>query len=401
VSQIDRRQTLKLLGALGALGATGLNGACSIDAITGNNNGSSSAAAEPIRIGLMAPRSGGLKPIGDELINGFQLYLSLNNKQLGGHPTTVLLQDEGETAASGKAALDRLLKQNVLAMTGVVSSDVMLAIRDSVEKAQVPLVGSNASPASLQGVIYIWRTSYVNDEPGSALGTYLSSRVNGKVALIAANNVAGEDEIDGFKRAFGTADSRLLPVVWTANTSTPNKEFFTQYLNVIRSQGPQTVFCFYAGSAAVEFVRQFRSVGLTQPIYAPGFLTEGGVLQTLGNAAKNIYTAMNYSPDLDNEANRRFAGAYRRTYGTVPSTYAMASYDAATVLDKAIRLAGDTLTTQRINLMLGKVGQIDSPRGPWQFNQPRTPQQKWYLRQVRADGPVLANVLLNDLGTLG
>jgi branched-chain amino acid transport system substrate-binding protein len=125
------------------------------------------------------------------------------------------------------------------------------------------------------------------------------------------------------------------------------------------------------------------------------------VLQTLGNAARNIFTAMNYSPDLDNEANRRFAGSYRQAYGTVPSTYAMASYDAATVLDKAVRLAGDTLTTQRINLMLGKVGQIDSPRGSWQFNQPRTPQQKWYLRQVRPDGPVLANVLINDLGTLG
>jgi branched-chain amino acid transport system substrate-binding protein len=401
VSQIDRRQTLKLLGALGALGATGLSGACSIDAITGNSSSSSGATAEPIRLGLMAPRTGGLKPIGDEMINGFQLYLALNNKQLGGHPTTLLLEDEGETVESGKAALDRLLKQNVLAMTGVASSDVMLAIRDSVEKAQVPLVGSNASPASLQGVIYIWRTSYVNDEPGSALGAYLSSRISGKVSIIAPNNVSGGDEVDGFKRAFGPADPRLSPVIWTPSTSTPDKEFFAQPLNSVRAQNPEAVFCFYAGSAAVEFVRQFRNSGLTQPIYAPGFLTEGGVLQTLGNAARNIFTAMNYSPDLDNEANRRFAGSYRQAYGTVPSTYAMASYDAATVLDKAVRLAGDTLTTQRINLMLGKVGQIDSPRGSWQFNQPRTPQQKWYLRQVRPDGPVLANVLINDLGTLG
>ena len=79
----------------------------------------------------------------------------------------------------------------------------------------------------------------------------------------------------------------------------------------------------------------------------------------------------------------------------------MASYDAAAVLDKAIRLAGDTLNPQQINLMLGQVGQIDSPRGPWQFNQPRTPQQRWYLREVQPDGPVLSNILLNDLATLG
>jgi branched-chain amino acid transport system substrate-binding protein len=51
--------------------------------------------------------------------------------------------------------------------------------------------------------------------------------------------------------------------------------------------------------------------------------------------------------------------------------------------------------------MLGQVGQVDSPRGVWQFNTPRTPQQKWYLRQVRPDGPVLGNVTISDLATLG
>jgi branched-chain amino acid transport system substrate-binding protein len=79
----------------------------------------------------------------------------------------------------------------------------------------------------------------------------------------------------------------------------------------------------------------------------------------------------------------------------------MASYDAAQVLDKAIGLAGKNVTPQQINLMLGKVGQIDSPRGSWQFNQSRTPQQRWYLREVRRDGQVLSNVLISDLATLG
>jgi branched-chain amino acid transport system substrate-binding protein len=79
----------------------------------------------------------------------------------------------------------------------------------------------------------------------------------------------------------------------------------------------------------------------------------------------------------------------------------MASYDAAQVLDKAIRLVGDDLNPQQVNLALGRVGQIDSPRGPWQFNQPRTPQQMWYLREVRRDGQVLSNVLITELATLG
>ena len=71
------------------------------------------------------------------------------------------------------------------------------------------------------------------------------------------------------------------------------------------------------------------------------------------------------------------------------------------MIDKAVRLAGANPTPQAVNLAMGKIGLIDSPRGEWQFNQTRTPQQKWYLRQVRRDGPVLSNVVINELATLG
>ncbi len=79
----------------------------------------------------------------------------------------------------------------------------------------------------------------------------------------------------------------------------------------------------------------------------------------------------------------------------------MASYDAAQVLDKAIGAAGPTPTPQTVNQALSRVGQIDSPRGPWQFNQPRTPQQRWYLREVRRDGQLLSNVMISELNVLG
>jgi branched-chain amino acid transport system substrate-binding protein len=399
VSAIDRRQALKLLGALST---AGLATACS--AVTRADDESSQAPAnsEPIRIGLLVPRTGGLKPIGDEMLNGFQLYLNRNEGKLGGHPVNLLTQDEGATAQSGAAGLDRLLKQDVLALTGVANSDVMLAVRDAVEKAQIPLVGSNASPADLQGVIYIWRTSYVNNEPGVALGNYLSRELKGRVAMVAPNDTNGKDVIDGFRQAFGPDNPRISAgVFWTDPKPAAGRTDFSAALQQIRAIQPEVVLADFAGPAAVEFVRQYRAAGLTAQIYAPGFLTEGSALQTLGTSARDILTAMNYSPDLDNEANRVFSGAYRRAYGSVPTTYAMASYDAAAVLDKAVQLAGDTLTPQRINLMLGQVGQIDSPRGTWQFNQPRTPQQRWYLRQVRPDGPILGNVLLTDLATLG
>jgi branched-chain amino acid transport system substrate-binding protein len=401
VSQMDRRQALR---ALAALGATGLAAACGADR---DNPQAEPVSLDRIRIGLVAPQAGGNKPIGDELVRGFQLFLRLNEQRLGGHPVDLLIIDEGSSAKAAAAAVSGALKQEFLALTGVVDSSVMLGIRDQVERARVPLVGSNASPSTLQSVVYIWRTSYVADEPGRALGPYVAQQVsgNGKVAIVAPDYPAGRDAVEGFRQNFGNRgirDPRISdPVLWTPYTTSPARGAYAETVRVLRQRNPEALYCFFAGAAAIAFIQQLREAGYRNQIYAPGFLTEGNVLKELGEDALGIRTALNYSADLNNAANRRFATAFRKAHNTSPTTYAMASYDAAQVLDKAIRLAGDKPTPQDVNLALGKVGQIDSPRGPWQFNQPRTPQQKWYLREVRKDGQVLANMLLNELATLG
>jgi branched-chain amino acid transport system substrate-binding protein len=396
LSQLNRRQVVKLLAALGAGGvAAPILSACS------NGDGQPATSDLPqIKVGLVVPQSGVYKTIGDDLTNGFQLYLSLNNNVLGGRQVRLITVDEGETADSGKAAVERLIKQErVLALSGVASSATMDAVRDLVESSQTPLIGANASPTTLQGVRYIWRTSYVNDEPGKALGHYLSDIVkDGSIALIAPDYQAGRDEIEGFLSAYGsTLDTQP---VYTPFSPSPSNNF-QSYLETIRNSGAKAVFAFYAGAQAVEFVKQYKQLGIAKPLYAPGFLTEGVLLQDEGDAAKGIYTSMNYSPDLDNEANRRFASSYQKAYDAVPTSYAMAAYDAAFVLDKAISLAGGDPSPQELNLALGKIGSIDSPRGSWQFNQNRTPLQKWYLRQVRLDGAVLSNTVLSELTTLG
>jgi branched-chain amino acid transport system substrate-binding protein len=163
---------------------------------------------------------------------------------------------------------------------------------------------------------------------------------------------------------------------------------------------------FFTGPAAVTFEKQYNDLGIRNsnvPLYAPGFLTEGqAMMKAHGEAARGIYTAMNYSPDLDNTANRRFASEYARLHQNSPTTYAMASYDAAAVLDKALSLVDAELSGETLNAAIGRVGQVSSPRGDWQFNQTRSPLQKWYLRQVRVDGnEVLANTTISELATLG
>ncbi|MFJ6368639.1 ABC transporter substrate-binding protein [Streptomyces virginiae] len=375
----------------GLLLATGCGGA---SLGTGDDNNRSG----PVKIGLLVPRSGTYKALGDDMKQGFELYVREHGGRLGGREVQIVVADEGETADSGKAAAEKLVKQDrVLAVGGVVSSATVNGVKDLFESSKIPLVGSNASPTTLTGTKYIWRTSYVNDEPGKALGAHVAERAGGPVFLIAAGYQAGKDEIEGFKSTFLPAGGTIAgEEVYTPFPGTKN---FQPYLSRIQNSGARAVFCFYAGGAAVDFVKQYRDFGLAGkiPLYAPGFLTEGGVLGGQGDAAEGIRTALNYSADLDNPANRRFAPAYRAAHGTDPTTYAMASWDAAQVLDKAIGAAGGTVTSETVNAALATVGDIDSPRGTWRFNSGGTPIQPWYLREVRQG----ANTVAGDLGRLG
>jgi len=398
LSKLNRRQALKLIAALGAGGAA----APVLSACSSGDQPVAASDLSPVKIGLVVPQSGLFKSIGDELTNGFQLYLSMNDNRLGGRPVKLVTVDEGETADSGKAAVDRLIKQErVLALSGVASSATMGAIKELVESSQIPLIGSNASPKiPLSGVRYIWRTSCADEEPGQALGKYMASKIGGgSVALLAADYQAGRDAVDGFRAKYG--DVNIDPIYTAFGSSGPGVNFQAA-LNTVRTSGAKAVAAFYSGAQAVEFVKQYRQSGLSQPLYGAGSLTEGVLLSQEGDAARGIYTSSNYSPDLDNEANEKFAAAYQKTFDSIPTTYAMASYDAGFVLDKAIGLAGSgDPSPQLVNLALGKIGSIDSPRGSWQFNQNRTPLQTWWLRQVRPDGGVLSNTVLSELSTLG
>lgn len=162
------------------------------------------------------------------------------------------------------------------------------------------------------------------------------------------------------------------------------------------------VTAFFAGADALKFVREYRESGLADryQLHAPGLLTEG-LLAAQGTAARGILTSLNYAPDLDNAANRVFVSEFEKAYGTSPTCLSVAAYDAGWVLDRAIRACRNDLRPERLEMEIANLGQMDSPRGPWTFGRNRSPVQRWYLREVRKDGDVLANVVIADLATLG
>ncbi|MEV0901472.1 ABC transporter substrate-binding protein [Actinoplanes sp. NPDC049802] len=358
--------------------------------------------AGPLTIGLMWPASGPYAAIGKDQAAGWQLYLDTHGGRLGGRTVTTVTADEGANQASALTAAKKLLDADrATVIVGTASADAAAAVATPATAKKVPFIGTGGRPSTLTDISYTWHTSWLSREMGQAVAAHLKNTVDGPVYVIGPDYQGGYDQLGGFTDAFQQAGGELAnPGGKTTWTPWPGTTNFLPYLNKVKDSGAKAVYTFYAGTAAVDFVKQYEQSGLTIPLYGAGFLTEGAVLGAQKEAADGVYTVMNYAPNLDNPANRTFAPAYQDKAGAPPNIYSVTGWDAALLLDKAIAAAGDNPTGESINNAIAALGTVDSPRGEWRFGSQHSPNQAYYLRQVRNDGRTQANVVTQTLTTL-
>lgn len=393
----------RALAALLAVAVTALAGCA------GNSLDDTSSSGGTITVGLIWPQSGPYQALGVDMQHGWQLYLDSHGGKLGGHTITTATADEGVNQAIALTSAKKLLdSDHATVLVGTASADPTVAIAPIANQRKVPFIGTGGRPGNdvlkpdLLG--YVWHTSWQSRQTGAAIADYIRTTVKGPVYAIAPNYQGGWDQLGGFIDQYTNGGGALAnpegKATWTPwGSSSVN---FLPYLNKIKDSGAKAVYCFYAGSMAVDFVKQYKQSGLTLPLYGAGFLTEGAVLAAEGAAADGVQTVMNYVPDLDNPANRTFSTAYQGKFQTAPDIYAVTAWDAALVLDQALAAAGPNPSSEAINAAIGKLGAIDSPRGSYHLSpSEHTPIQDWWLRKVAFDGRARANVKVQQLTTLG
>jgi branched-chain amino acid transport system substrate-binding protein len=353
-----------------------------------------------IKVGLVIPQAGVYTPLGVDMQNGWDLWLEQNDGRMGDYEVETVTADEGEGPDTGVPAIQRLLQEEqVDVVVGIVNSATALGAADQFTEAQKVLIVANAGAGAITGEAaspYVWRTSFTNAQIAAAMGEHLAAEGVGPVYVMAPDYAAGQEVVAGFTAAYeaggGTVAGQALTPFGTTQDYQP-------FLSGIQGSGAAATFVFYSGGEAVSFVQQYDSFGLKDsiPLYGSGFLTEGSVLEAQGESAVGVQTTLHYSTEIENEANQAFVSAYEEAYGSLPTVFAMTTFDTANVLSKALQetagLSGDELSAA-----LDGLGEIeDSPRGPWSFNG-QTPEQSVYLREVTDEGGTLINTVVTDLG---
>jgi branched-chain amino acid transport system substrate-binding protein len=146
---------------------------------------------------------------------------------------------------------------------------------------------------------------------------------------------------------------------------------------------PDAVFAFMPGGLGIALVKQYRQAGLETIPFLSTFTVDESVLPALQDAAVGLNSASNWTPNMDNPANKKFVADFEAKYGYVPASYAAQAYDAAALT----ATGGSTTDRPALRAALEKAN-FKSVRGAFAFGKNHFPVQDFWLTKVvkRPDG---------------
>ena len=337
-------------------------------------------AAETVKIGFITSLSGPAGIIGKHMKDSVELALDHLGRKVGGLEVEVIYGDDQRKPDVGKQLADEMLKKHkVHFVSGIIWSNVMLAVAPTVTREKVFMIGTNAGPHELAGKEcseYFFTTSWQNDETPEAMGKHMQDKGITDVYALAPNYAAGKDMISGFKRYF---KGRIVAEVYTKL----GQQDYQAEISQIRAANPKAVFVFYPGDMGIQFVKQYAQAGLRGqiPLYSVYTLDEV-TLPAVKEAGLGNFETRYWSPDLNNEANRRYVSDFKKKFGYTPSFYGAQSYDGILLIDSAVRAVKGNLADKQGMIAAMRKADFKSTRGPFTYNVNQFPIQNFYLLRV-------------------
>ena len=356
-------------------------------------------AAEPVKIGMVTTLSTKAGYLGEDIRDGFKLAIDQEGGKLGGVAVELMVDDDGRKPDKGKQIADRYIKKDgVKIMTGIVFSNVAMAVVPKVVRDDVVYVSPNAGPSALAGKgchENYFNVAWQNDNLHEAVGQYVTEAGFNNVYMLAPNYPAGKDALAGFKRFY---KGGIAGEVYTKL----GQSDYAAELAALRAAKPDAVFFFLPGGMGINFIKQYAQAGLneTTPLFGPAFSFDERLLMAVGDAAVGVINGSQWTHDLDNPANTAFVAAFRDAYGRTPTLYASQGYDAARLIGSALKSVGGDLSDLGAFRNALRKAEFESVRGAFRFGNNQHPVQDIYVREVvKTDDGTITNKTLKKVFT--
>ncbi|CUH75670.1 ABC transporter substrate-binding protein [Tropicibacter naphthalenivorans] len=344
------------------------------------------ASVADVKVGMITTLSGGGASLGIDTRDGFMLAINA----AGRDDIEVVIEDDQRKPDVAVQLADKMIQsEKVDVLTGIVWSNLAMAVVPSATAQGLFYLSTNAAPAQLAGRgcnANYFSVSYQNDNLHEGAGAYATQEGFKNTFIMAPNYPAGKDSLTGFKRFY---EGELSGEIYTKLGQTDYAAEIAQ----IRASGADSVFFFLPGGMGISFLKQYADSGVDLPLVGPAFSFDQGILQAVGDAALGVKNSSTWSKDLDNAANAAFVSAFEEAYGRLPSIYAAQGYDTANLLLSAMDKA-DVNDDAAFGAAL-KEADFASVRGSFNFATNNHPIQNVYVREVIKEGDVFTNKIVS------
>jgi branched-chain amino acid transport system substrate-binding protein len=335
------------------------------------------AQQQKLKIGFISTFSGPQGVMGEFMKEAVEVALDHLGRKVGGLETEVIYGDDQFKPDVGLQVAEEMLKKHqVDFVSGIIWSNVMMAVVPVVTGAGKIMVGTNAGASPLAGAqcneLY-FSTSWNNDQTPEAMGKFLQDSGINDIYVLAPNYQAGKDMVAGLKRYY---KGKIVEEIYTKMGQQDYQAEITQ----LRSKNPKAVFAFYPGGMGIQFLRQYDQAGLRGkiPLYTVYTVDEISI-PAVKDAAVGIYETRYWSPDLKNPANEKFVNDYKKKYKKLPVFYGAQSYDGIMLIDSAVRAVKGNVKDTKGMVAAMRKADFKSLRGPFQYNVNHHPIQNFYL----------------------
>ena len=235
---------------------------------------------EPIIIGTSVPFTGPIASIGEDIVRAMTLAAEELNAEGGiaGHPVLVVARDEDMAVEQALACARRLVEQDkVTLIAGMGFSGAVLAAQPILEEYNVIDLESTASATKLTdttgtagGNIWFFRMVPHDAMMAAALVDYVAEDVH-TISFLIANTEQGRGIVQQMQPLLEERGIEVLSVDYF-ETGQPD---YRPVITKIKGLNPDALFTNHEASEGKVFIRQYRELGMTAPIFESGSMVSG------------------------------------------------------------------------------------------------------------------------------
>ena len=310
-------------------------------------------AAEPIKIGVTGPFTGGSAPMGVSMRDGVKLAVSEINAKggvLGRKLELVERDDEAKNERGVQVAQELINKEKVVATVGFINTGVALASQRFYQEAKIPVLNNVATGSQInqqfadQPENYIFRTSASDQIQSSMIvDEAITKRKFTKVAILADSTNYGQLGRADLEKAL--TKKGITPVA-VEKFNIKDVDMTAQLLKA-KQAGAQAILTYGIGPELAQIANGMEKLGWKVPMIGSWTLSMGNFIDNAGKNGDGSMMPQTFIQDPSTPKRKSFIDAYLKAYsppgGRIPSPVSAAQgYDSIYLLADAIKQAGST-----------------------------------------------------------